>query len=73
MAMALNWFGLLIGLSSISAWPGDQLLLAEAGSTCVFGAPRRGFGVLRRSWPAVTLRCARQERIFACAPTATRD
>jgi len=43
MAMVLSWFGLLIGLSSISAWPGDQLLVARARSADVGGARHRHF------------------------------
>ena len=50
--------------TSISAWPGDQPLLARAGCPCVFGAPRRGFWVLRRSRLATAARCAAHERDF---------
>ena len=50
--------------NSISARPGDPLLLARARSACVRGAPRRRFLTLRRSTLATVRRCAARERDF---------
>ena len=63
--------------NSISVWPGDQFLVARAEPACVAcvgGAPRRpGWAGGGHQRPAITLRYARQEGSFGCAPMTTRD